>query len=160
MSPDVSILLFLHTPTHMSLRMSLQMSGHMPAHMSMHMSVHVSIAAMTDDPSCLSARCIRVLTLCSCETAVTDKPAVMCARPQLCQPTMPSRIHHPATERAVPTAASFVQSGDDRWMVVMPSSLLLLIWNILHVCVQVVVVEGLHMHCNTNLAQRACAHIW
>ena len=23
-----------------------------------------------------------------------------------------------------------------------------------------VCVQGLHMHCNTHLAQRACAHIW
>ena len=65
------------------------------------------------------------------ETAVTDEPAVMCARPLPCRPAMPPRIPDPTTERAVPTAAPLVRSGDDRWMVMMPPSLLLSIWSIL-----------------------------
>ena len=129
-SSRVYPLVFSHTHAHVSTYASAHVHTHARTYVQTP-SVHVPIAAMTDDPCHRSARCVRALTPRSCETAVTDEPAVMCARPLPCRPTMPSRTPGPATEQAVPTAAPLMRSGDDRWMVMMPPSLLLSIWSIL-----------------------------
>ena len=129
-SRGVYLLVFTHSHTHVSTHVSAHVHTHARTHVHTP-SVHESIAAMTVDSCRLSARCIRALKLRSCETAVTDEPAVMCARPLPCRPTMPSRTPGPTTEQAGPTATPLVRSGDDRWMVMMPPSLLLSIWSIL-----------------------------
>ena len=129
-------LVLSHTHAHVSTYASAHVHTHARTYVQTP-SVHVPIAAITDDPCRRSARCVRALTPRSCETAVTDEPAVMCARPLPCGPTMPPRMPDPATERAVPAAAPLVRSGDDRWMVMMLPSLLLLIWSILTVLIWV-----------------------
>lgn len=129
-SSRVYPLVLSHTHAHVSTYASAHVHTHARTYVQTP-SVHVPIATMTDDRCRRSARCIRALTLRSCEAAVTDKPAVMCTRPLPCRPTMPSRTPGPTMEQAGPTATPLMQSSDDRGMVMMPPSLLLSIWSIL-----------------------------